>query len=117
MKAYVDLAHEYGAITVVDAVHYAAHKPIDVKAIGTDILVCSAYKFFGPHVGVMYVRKDLGESIKSVRVYAEDNADMPTKRRLVLCLLPISVVQRLLLSLLLTWVRSMASASRRSWAI
>ena len=79
VKAYVDLAHEYGAITVVDAVHYAAHKPIDVKAIGTDILVCSAYKFFGPHVGVMYVRKDLGESIKSVRVYAEDNADMPTK--------------------------------------
>ena len=71
VKAYVDLAHEYGAITVVDAVHYAAHKPIDVKAIGTDILVCSAYKFFGPHVGVMYVRKDLGESIKSVRVYAE----------------------------------------------
>ena len=64
---------------MVDAVHYAAHKPIDVKAIDTDILLCSAYKYFGPHVGVMYIRKELGESFPSVRVYAEDNADMPTK--------------------------------------
>ena len=79
VKAYIELAHKYGAVTVVDAVHYAAHKPIDVKAIDTDILLCSAYKYFGPHVGVMYIRKELGESFPSVRVYAEDNADRPTK--------------------------------------
>lgn len=79
VKKYIDLAHEYGAITVVDAVHYAPHKPIDVKAINTDVLVCSAYKFFGPHIGIVYMKRDLGERLKSVRVYAEDNADMPTK--------------------------------------
>lgn len=79
VKAYIKLAHEYGAVTVVDAVHYAPHKYIDVKDIDTDILVCSAYKFFGPHIGVVYMKKELGEDFKSVRVYAEDNADMPTK--------------------------------------
>jgi selenocysteine lyase/cysteine desulfurase len=46
VKKYIDLAHEYGAITVIDAVHYAPHRPIDVKAIGTDVLLCSPYKFF-----------------------------------------------------------------------
>jgi len=50
-------AREVGATSIVDAVHYAAHGPIDVREIGCDYLVCSAYKFFGPHVGVMYGRK------------------------------------------------------------
>ncbi len=44
-------AHEAGALTYVDAVHAAPHLPIDVQAVGTDFLACSAYKFFGPHVG------------------------------------------------------------------
>ena len=77
VKKYIDLAHEYGAITVVDAVHYAPHQPIDVKAIGTDVLLCSPYKFFGPHLGVMYVKKEVGEKIKSIRVMANDNTEMP----------------------------------------
>ena len=51
-------AHEAGALTFVDAVHAAPHLPIDVQAIGTDFLACSAYKFFGPHVGVLYGRTD-----------------------------------------------------------
>lgn len=79
VKKFIDEAHKVGALTVVDAVHYAPHKPIDVKAIGTDILLCSAYKFFGPHIGIIYMKKDVGEAFKSVRVYADDNADMPTK--------------------------------------
>lgn len=79
VKTCIKLAHEHGAVTVVDAVHYAPHKVIDVKDIDTDILVCSAYKFFGPHIGIIYMKKELGEGFKSVRVYADDNADMPTK--------------------------------------
>lgn len=79
VKKFVDAAHEAGALTVIDAVHYAPHRSIDVQAIGTDFLLCSAYKFFGPHIGILYVKKDIGEAFKSVRVYAEDNADMPTK--------------------------------------
>ena len=47
-------AHEVGALTFVDAVAYAPHGPIDVRALDTDFLACSAYKWFGPHVGVLY---------------------------------------------------------------
>jgi len=79
VKKFIDEAHKVGAITVVDAVHYAPHRPIDVKAIDTDILLCSAYKFFGPHFGVMYVKKSVGEAIKTVRVIADDNTEMPFK--------------------------------------
>jgi len=79
VKKFIDEAHKVGAITVVDAVHYAPHRPIDVKAIDTDILLCSAYKFFGPHFGIMYVKKSVGENIKTVRVIADDNTEMPFK--------------------------------------
>ena len=75
VKKYVDLAHEVGAITIVDAVHYAAHFPIDVKAIGTDVLLCSAYKWFGPHIGVMYMRKELIASIDFNNVKCDDIAE------------------------------------------
>lgn len=54
----VRLARAAGAITVVDAVHYAPHKLVDVRAIGADFLLCSAYKFYGPHVGVVYGRAE-----------------------------------------------------------
>ena len=50
------LAREAGAISWIDAVHYAAHEPIDVAAIGCDVLLCSPYKFCGPHLGIAYVR-------------------------------------------------------------
>jgi len=56
-------AHEVGAWVYVDAVHYAPHGPIDVQAIGCDFLVCSAYKFFGPHVGILWGRGDLLERL------------------------------------------------------
>ncbi len=79
VKKFIDTAHEYGAITVIDAVHYAPHQPIDVKAIGTDVLHCSPYKFFGPHFGVTYVKKEIGDRIKTVRVMANDNTEAPWK--------------------------------------
>lgn len=79
VKKFIAEAHKYGAITVVDAVHYAPHKVIDVKEIDTDILVCSAYKFFGPHLGVVYVRRALGDQLVSTRVMAGDNTEMPLK--------------------------------------
>lgn len=72
VKAFVDLAHKYGAITVVDAVHYAAHYPIDVKALGTDVLLCSPYKWFGPHMGVMYIRSELLEKLDFNNVKCDD---------------------------------------------
>lgn len=79
VKKFIDEAHKVGAITVVDAVHYAPHRPIDVKEIDTDVLLCSSYKFFGPHLGIMYVKKSVGETIKTVRVIADDNTEMPFK--------------------------------------
>jgi cysteine desulfurase family protein (TIGR01976 family) len=64
----VRLAHEAGALTYIDAVQYAPHGPIDVQRIGTDFLVCSSYKFFGPHLGALYGRYDLLESLPAYRV-------------------------------------------------
>ena len=61
-------AHQGGALTYVDAVHYAPHGPIDVQALGCDFLVASAYKFFGPHVGVLYGRYDLLDGLAAYRV-------------------------------------------------
>ncbi len=61
-KAICDLAHEAGALAWVDAVQYAAHHPMDVRAIGADIVTCSSYKFCGPHLGIAYGRQDLLES-------------------------------------------------------
>jgi cysteine desulfurase family protein (TIGR01976 family) len=56
------LAHDAGALAWIDAVHYAAHEPIDVRAIGADVLLCSPYKFCGPHLGMAYGRADLLET-------------------------------------------------------
>jgi len=57
-----ELARAAGALSWVDAVHYAAHEPIDVEAIGCDVLLCSPYKFCGPHLGLAYGRHELLES-------------------------------------------------------
>jgi cysteine desulfurase family protein (TIGR01976 family) len=53
-----ELARDAGALTFVDAVHYAPHRLVDVRAIGCDFLACSAYKFYGPHVGILYGREE-----------------------------------------------------------
>jgi cysteine desulfurase family protein (TIGR01976 family) len=58
----VSLARDAGAISWIDAVHYAAHEPIDVRALGCDVLLCSPYKFCGPHLGIAYVRNALAET-------------------------------------------------------
>jgi cysteine desulfurase family protein (TIGR01976 family) len=57
------MAHAAGALCLVDAVHYAPHNLVDVAATGCDFLACSAYKFYGPHVGAMYGRADALESL------------------------------------------------------
>lgn len=54
VKEIIRLAHTRGAMAYIDAVHYAPHGPIDVQALDCDFLVCSTYKFFGPHMGVLY---------------------------------------------------------------
>jgi cysteine desulfurase family protein (TIGR01976 family) len=53
------LARAAGALTFVDAVHFAPHEPVDVRQIGCDFLACSAYKFYGPHIGIMFAREDV----------------------------------------------------------
>jgi cysteine desulfurase family protein (TIGR01976 family) len=62
------LAREAGALSYVDAVQFAPHGPMDVHALGFDFLTCSAYKFFGPHVGVLYGRRELLERIRPYKV-------------------------------------------------
>jgi cysteine desulfurase family protein (TIGR01976 family) len=62
-----------GAITFVDAVHYAPHGPIDVQAIGCDALACSPYKFFGPHQGVLFASEVLLDEIRPYKVRASSN--------------------------------------------
>ena len=68
VKAVVKLAREVGALTFVDAVHMAPHKLLDVSELDCDFLACSAYKFYGPHIGIMYGRRELLESIDFPKV-------------------------------------------------
>jgi cysteine desulfurase family protein (TIGR01976 family) len=63
-----EMAHAAGALVFVDAVQYAPHGPIDVQDIGCDFLACSAYKFFGPHVGVLYGRYNLLNELHAYKV-------------------------------------------------
>jgi cysteine desulfurase family protein (TIGR01976 family) len=64
----IELAHDAGALAWVDAVHYASHGPIDVAALDADVMICSAYKFCGPHMGVAYARASLLESWRPYKV-------------------------------------------------
>jgi cysteine desulfurase family protein (TIGR01976 family) len=63
VAAAARLAQAHGALTFVDAVHYAPHVLVDVKALGCDFLGCSAYKFYGPHVGMLWGKRDLIASL------------------------------------------------------
>src|SRR5215204_2528509 len=75
VKRACGLAKENGTLSFVDAVHYAAHNLIDVRAIDCDFLSCSAYKFYGPHIGVLYGRKEILEKIDFPKLKpAPDNA-------------------------------------------
>jgi cysteine desulfurase family protein (TIGR01976 family) len=67
------LARSVGALTFVDAVHFAHHQLADVKAIGCDFLTCSAYKFYGPHIGVMYARRAALDSLPYAKVAPASN--------------------------------------------
>lgn len=67
-----------GATVFLDAVHYAPHGPIDVQALGCDFLACSAYKFFGPHVGILWGRQELLESYPCYKVRPAPN-ELPGK--------------------------------------
>jgi selenocysteine lyase/cysteine desulfurase len=73
------LAREAGAVSWVDAVHYAAHEPIDVAEIGCDVLLCSPYKFCGPHLGIAYVRAEVAEHWRPYK--ARPSASTPFGRR------------------------------------
>ena len=66
VKEAVRLAHAAGSMAFIDAVHYAPHGPIDVRALDCDFLVCSAYKFFGPHLGILYGKR---EQLQRLRPY------------------------------------------------
>jgi cysteine desulfurase family protein (TIGR01976 family) len=79
VRRIADLAHEAGALAWVDAVHYAPHGPIDVAAVGADILICSPYKFFGPHLGLFYGRREVLERWRPYKVRA--GADEPLGHR------------------------------------
>jgi cysteine desulfurase family protein (TIGR01976 family) len=74
-----DLAHKIGALAWVDAVHYAPHGPIDVAAVGADVLICSPYKFFGPHLGLFYGRREVLERWRPYKV--RPAADEPVGHR------------------------------------
>ena len=62
VQRIAELAREAGALSWVDAVHFAAHETVDVQALGCDVLLCSPYKFCGPHLGLAYGRHELLES-------------------------------------------------------
>ena len=75
----VELAHAAGALAWIDAVHYGPHGPIDVAALDTDVLLCSPYKFFGPHLGLAYGREELLRSWRPYKV--RPAADEPVGSR------------------------------------
>jgi len=74
VKEIIRLAHLRGAMTYIDAVHYAPHGPIDVRALDCDFLVCSTYKFFGPHMGVLYGKREHLKRLEPYKVRANTNA-------------------------------------------
>ncbi len=68
VRRVAELAHAAGALVFVDAVHYAPHVLVDAAALGVDFLVCSAYKFYGPHIGVLWGRRSLIDELDLPRL-------------------------------------------------
>lgn len=67
-RPVIDAAHGVGALTYVDAVHYSPHGLVDVAALGTDFLVASSYKFFGPHTGCLYGRREVLDAVDAYKI-------------------------------------------------
>jgi cysteine desulfurase family protein (TIGR01976 family) len=74
----VELAHSVGAVAWCDAVHYAPHGDIEIPAAGVDVLLCSAYKFYGPHLGLAWARRELLEGWRPYKV--RPSSDAPGRR-------------------------------------
>jgi cysteine desulfurase family protein (TIGR01976 family) len=74
VKKIIEMAHAAGALVYIDAVQYAPHGPIDVQDLDCDFLVCSAYKFFGPHAGILYGQYDLLEELMAYKVRPAPNS-------------------------------------------
>ena len=79
VRRVAELAHSVGAIAWADAVHYAPHGPIDVAELGVDVLVCSPYKFYGPHLGVAFGRREVLERWRPYKV--RPSSDEPVGSR------------------------------------
>jgi cysteine desulfurase family protein (TIGR01976 family) len=79
VRRVVELAHDAGALAWVDAVHYGPHGPIDVADWGCDVMICSPYKFFGPHMGMAFGREELLRSWRPYKV--RPAADEPVGHR------------------------------------
>jgi cysteine desulfurase family protein (TIGR01976 family) len=79
VRRIVELAHDAGALAWADAVHYAPHGPIDATGWGVDVLICSPYKFFGPHLGIAFGRAELLERWRPYKV--RPAADQPLGHR------------------------------------
>lgn len=71
IRQIVTIAKSVDALVVADAVHYAAHFSVDVQALGVDFLLCSAYKFYGPHIGILYSRPGLLETLDPDRLVTQ----------------------------------------------
>jgi len=74
VKEIIRLAHQRGAMAYIDAVHYAPHGAIDVRALDCDFMACSTYKFFGPHMGVLYGKREHLKRLQPYKVRANTNA-------------------------------------------
>ena len=78
VKKMTKMAHDAGALVYIDAVQYAPHGPIDVRDLDADFLSCSAYKFYGPHIGILYGRYDLLNEMFAYKLRPASN-DLPWK--------------------------------------
>ncbi|MBV8890633.1 MAG: cysteine desulfurase-like protein [Acidobacteria bacterium] len=74
VRQIIDMAHQAGAMVFLDAVHYGPHGLIDVRELDCDFLVCSAYKFFGPHMGVLYGKREHLKRLHPYKVRANSDA-------------------------------------------
>jgi cysteine desulfurase family protein (TIGR01976 family) len=86
LEKVIGLAHSHGALAFVDAVHYAPHMLVDVRDLDCDFLGMSAYKFYGPHIGILYAKQELLEQIDFPRLvpapdYAPENAETGTQNQ------------------------------------